>query len=111
MLEKIQQRYIRLGLTENIFAGKTIVTADTGFANEANNSYLYQQQINGYIPDNQFRKHDPKFSDQKQKYGKRHQQDAAGQKAVIPASAFDFDPIAMKYICPAGLVLSSRGSG
>lgn len=109
VLEKIKQRYKSMGISENIFAGKTIVTADTGFANEANNSYLYQQQINGYIPDNQFRKRDPKFSEQKQKYGKRHQHDAVGQKAVIPASAFEFDPIAMKCICPAGLLLSGRG--
>jgi transposase len=79
-------------------------------AKEANNSYLYQQQINGYIPDNQFRKRDPKFSDQKQKYGKRHQDKAVGQKVVIPASAFEFDPIAMSCICPSGLLLSSRGS-
>lgn len=109
VLEKIKQRYKSMGISENIFDGKTIVTADTGFANEANNSYLYQQHINGYIPDNQFRKRDPKFSEQKQKYGKRHQQDAAGQKAVIPASAFEFDPIAMTCICPSGLLLSSRG--
>lgn len=33
VLEKIQQRYQRLGISEDIFAGNTIVTADTGFAN------------------------------------------------------------------------------
>jgi hypothetical protein len=27
-----------------------IVTADTGFANEANMQYLHENQINGYIP-------------------------------------------------------------
>lgn len=109
VLEKIKQRYKSMGISENIFAGKTIVTADTGFANEANNSYLYQQQINGYIPDNQFRKRDPKFSDQKQKYGKRRSPTAKGQKAIIPSSAFTFDLIAMTCICPAGESLPFRG--
>lgn len=69
VLEKIKQRYKSMGISDNIFAHNTIVTADTGFANEANNRYLYEQQINGYVPDNQFRKRDPKFSEQKQKYG------------------------------------------
>lgn len=109
VLEKIKQRYKRMGISEDIFAGNTIVTADTGFANEANNRYLYEQRINGYVPDNQFRKRDPKFSEQKQKYGKRHQDKAVGQKVVIPASAFEFDPIAMTCVCPSGLLLSSRG--
>jgi|TARA_A100001518_G_C1225722_1_gene74128 hypothetical protein len=38
-----------------------------------NMKYLHERQINGYIPDNQFRSRDPKFADQKDKYGKRHQ--------------------------------------
>jgi len=102
VLEKIKQRYKSIGISENIFAGNTIVTAYTGFANEANNSYLYQQKINGYVPDNQFRKRDPKFSEQKQKYGKRHQDKAKGQKPIFPSTAFVFDPIAMTCICPVG---------
>ncbi|MEW5683272.1 MAG: transposase [Pseudomonadota bacterium] len=110
VLDQIKQRYKRMGISENIFAGKTIVTADTGFANEANNHYLYQQQINGYVPDNQFRKRDPKFSEQKQKYGKRHQDKAKGQKPIFPSSVFEFDPIAMTCICPAGKSLPCRGT-
>ncbi|MEH8019561.1 transposase, partial [Rheinheimera muenzenbergensis] len=110
VLEKIQQRYQRLGISDNIFANNTIITADTGFANEANNHYLYQQQINGYVPDNQFRKRDPKFSEQKQKYGKRHQDKAKGQKPIFPSTSFAFDPIAMTCICPAGKSLPCRGT-
>ena len=109
VLEQIKQRYKNMGISGNIFAGNTIVTADTGFANEANNSYLYQQKINGYVPDNQFRKRDPKFSEQKQKYGKRHQDKAKGQKPIFPSSVFEFDPIAMTCICPAGNELTSWG--
>jgi len=53
-----------------LISGSTI---DTGFANETNNEYLYKERINAYIPDNRFRSRDPKFAEQKQKYGKRHQ--------------------------------------
>ncbi|GGW73895.1 IS1182 family transposase [Alishewanella tabrizica] len=109
VLEKIKQRYKRMGISEDIFAGNTIVTADTGFANEANNRFLYEQHINGYVPDNQFRKRDPKFSEQKQKYGKRHQDKTKGQKPIFPSTAFVFDPIAMTCICPAGNRLTNWG--
>jgi hypothetical protein len=110
VLEKIKQRYKSMGISDNIFASKAIVTADTGFANEDNNRYLYEQHINGYVPDNQFRKRDPKFSEQKQKYGKRHQDKAKGQKPIFPSSVFEFDPIAMTCICPAGKSLPCRGT-
>ena len=39
-------KYQRLGISENIFEEETIVTADTGFANEANMKYLHEDNIN-----------------------------------------------------------------
>ena len=88
------------------------MTADTGFANEANMQYLHDNQINGYIPDNQFRSRDPKFADQKAKYGKRHQSKKKPHQSIdlIPSNAFGFDPVAMTCICPAGETLSYQGS-
>lgn len=87
-----------------------IVTADTGFANEANMKYLHEEGINAYIPDNQFRSRDPKFEKQKAKYGKRHQKPKSQQtKKVIPASAFEFDPTDLSCRCPAGKEISFRG--
>ncbi len=50
-----------------------MITADTGFANVANMKYPHERQINSYVPDNKFRSRDPKFQNQKDKYGKRHQ--------------------------------------
>jgi hypothetical protein len=52
VLETVQRRYKKLGIADNIYQTGAIVTADTGFANEANMQYLHEQQINGYIPDN-----------------------------------------------------------
>src|SRR5690606_22953956 len=53
--ELIKQRYQRLRISKNIYATGTVLTADTGFANEANMQYLHDQDINAYVPDNQFR--------------------------------------------------------
>nr|WP_251048165.1 transposase [Halomonas sp. ISL-56] len=75
-----------------------------------NMKYLHEQQINGYIPDNQFRSRDPKFADQKNKYGKRHQNlPDKGWRETTPANAFQFDPVELTCICPTGEKLSYRG--
>lgn len=110
VIEKIKERYQRTGISENIFTDNTIVTADTGFANEANMKYLHENNINGYIPDNQFRSRDPKFADQKSKYGKRNQKRNTKAPQVIPASEFKFDPEALTCQCPAGEMLSYHGT-
>ncbi|WP_417585814.1 IS1182 family transposase [Nitrincola sp.] len=110
VLESIKARYQRLGINDNVYASGIIATADTGFANEANMEYLHQNQINGYIPDNQFRSRDPKFTHQKDKYGKRHQTPGNPKvKHLIPASEFQFDPVTMTCRCPAGEQISHRG--
>src|SRR5690554_6612665 len=111
VLETIEERYKRLGINDSLYKEGIIVTADTGFANEANMKYLHENGINAYIPDNQFRSRDPKFKDQKEKYGKRHQTPGKPEaKQLIPASEFQFDPINLTCICPAGNQISHRGT-
>ncbi|MCO7230096.1 transposase [Halomonas sp. CnH100-B] len=74
-----------------------------------NMKYLHERQIYGYIPDNQFRSPDTKFADQKDKYGKRHQNlSDKGWCETTPASAFQFDSVALTCICPTGEKLSYR---
>ena len=111
VLERIQKRFKALGVSKNIYKNGVVVTADTGFANEANMTYLYQNAINGYIPDNQFRSRDPKFTEQKNKYGKRHQDNRKAKASqLIPASEFNFDPITQSCVCPAGKEISFHGN-
>lgn len=93
MLESLKARYRRIGISEDVYASGIVVTADTGYANEANNSYVKDAGINAYIPDQQFRSRDPKFKHQKTKHGKRHHDKVKGIKAVIPASEFTFDAV------------------
>jgi len=109
VLSTIQDRFKRLGISKHIYKDGVIVTADTGYANEANNQYLHEQKIDAYIPDNKFRSRDPKFSEQKNKYGKR--QPANKKKTshdVIPPSEFDLNPVTKTCICPAGEVMWLR---
>lgn len=105
VLETINRRYKLMGISDDILDDQIIVTADTGFANEANYNYLKSENINAYIPDNKFRSRDPKFKGQKIKHGKRHQDTAKGVKKVIPASEFTFNTSKKTCRCPAGNML------
>ncbi len=104
VLNTVRERFHRLGLDSDVYQNGTVVTADTGYANEANMQYLHDNNINGYIPDNQFRKRDPKFSEQKNNHGARRP--ITGKKktgsSVISASEFEFDPVTKTCCCPAG---------
>jgi transposase len=109
MLDGINLRYKRTGIHADILKSQAIVTADTGFANEPNYQYLKEAGINAYVPDNQFRSRDPKFKQQKEKYGKRHQYNAKGQLKVIPASEFSVNIKKKTAQCPAGKTLWLSG--
>ncbi|VAW82417.1 Transposase [hydrothermal vent metagenome] len=107
VLNSVRNRFKRLRIEEDIYREGTVVTADTGYACEANMKYLHENEINGYIPDNKFRQRDPKFSKQKESHGKR--KSITGRKKVtkkvtankIPSSEFDFDPANKTCVCPA----------
>lgn len=111
VLKSVEARYQRLKINKTLAKSKIIVTADTGFANEANMQYLHENKINAYIPDNRFRSRDPKFTDQKAKYGKRHQTGKPLTNKRIPASEFAFDSVNSTCVCPAGeaLWINHRG--
>ncbi|MCU7828419.1 MAG: IS1182 family transposase [Candidatus Thiodiazotropha sp. (ex Myrtea sp. 'scaly one' KF741663)] len=111
ILEAVEQRYHRLKINQAIFESNIIVTADTGFANESNMQYLHDNKINAYIPDNKFRSRDPKFNEQKEKYGKRQQAGKKKAHHLIPASEFNFVETSMTCVCPAGQELSFRHEG
>lgn len=102
ILTGIKSRYVRTGISEDIYKEGAVVTADTGFSNDANNQYLKEQNINAYIPDNRFRSRDKTFAQQKDKYGKRHQNTIKGTKPVIPSSEFTFDKKRKTCHCPEG---------
>ena len=100
VLNTVRDRFKRLGIDSS----DPIITADTGYANEANMQYLHDNHINGYIPDNQFRRRDPAFHEQKTNHSQRKA--ITGKKKVasntIAATEFHFDPVTKTCRCPAG---------
>lgn len=109
VLETVKERFQRLKIRKNIYKSRIIITADTGFCNEANVQYLKDNRVNAYIPDNQFRSRDPKFAEQKAKHGKRHQNNIKDHGfKVIASSEFKFNTDKQECICPAGEKLSFR---
>ena len=108
ILEGIQARYKKLGLSDDILKEGVIVTADTGFADEANMKYLHENDIDAYIPDNKFRSRDPKFKDQKKKHP-RPSRAKKGSTKIFAAKAFIFDEQALTCICPNGESLRLSG--
>jgi len=101
VLNTIKERFKRLGISEDIYKAGTIVTADTGYANEDNMQFLHDHKIDGYIPDNQFRSRDPKFADQKKKYGKRNQSTKRRDVKRYTPSDFKLNSEAKSCECPA----------
>ena len=104
VLKAIEGRYRRIGIHPDLYQTGAIITADTGYANEANMQYLHDHGINGYIPDNQFRKRDPKFADYKSTHSTRPPTATPEKKTieVIPASEFNFNPVKKTCTCPVG---------
>lgn len=115
VLGDIAERFSRLKISDDLYKEGIVVTADTGYASEANMEYLHRNGIDAYIPDNQFRSRDPRFADHKGKYAKKpavtgKPWDGAQRSGVIPASEFKFDPATKTCICPEGNSLSYRGT-
>ena len=108
VLETLQTRLQRLNISDDIFEDGTIVTADTGYANEQNNRYLYNHNINGYVPDNKFRERDPKFADQKKNHRKNPGL-SSPQSKQFSASDFHFNARKKTCRCPAGESLWLKG--
>jgi len=70
-------------------------------------AYLHNNQINAYIPDNQFRSKDPKFQDQKVKHPKPSHAKHKDEQTT-PASEFIFDVKNVTCQCPAVEMLPMR---
>lgn len=102
ILEKIEERYRRLGVSDAIYQTGVVVTADTGYANDENYDYLRSKGVNAYVPDQHFRRRDKRFKTQKETYGKRHQADVKYIKKVIPSSEFEFNVRDKTCRCPEG---------
>lgn len=85
-------------------------TADAGFHSEANMKMVFDDQIDAFIADNQFRKRDPRFADV-DKYKERHRKERAKKKgkSTFATKDFKFAEDLSYCICPAGKRLYRNG--
>ena len=105
VLSAIEARYKTLGINSEGEHKQIIITADTGFGGEENMKYLHKQEINAYIPDNQFRSRDPRYQHRLDKPERKRETKHA---LIIPANEFSFDPLAVTCLCPAGKEMRLR---
>ncbi len=77
-----------------------VILADNGFHSEKNIKYLIEEKIDGYIPDRQYRKRDPRFAN-----ADRHKKPINGKKGkakyFVPKD-FKMDKDLGLPICPGG---------
>ena len=99
---------------EELRTPETIIAADSGYYSEANLKQLEARGIEGFIPDNGYRKRDTRYQDQEQHKAKpdalwdKSTKDKAKAKLFGPGDfqvAADFSHL----ICPAGKRLHRNG--
>jgi hypothetical protein len=105
---------IKNNFGNDIFKPSLVVTADTGFSSEATMQYLFDEKINAVVPDNQFRKRNPVFSDsdfyKKHKaLRKKTRKDQSGRDEVFHSSIFTVNLENNSCICPAGKDMLFQG--
>lgn len=91
---KENMRAIRLGA--NCLKGKKVI-ADTGLFSEDNARYLSKEKIDGYIPDQYYRKRDPRFATKD-----AHK---PPKRELFKKDDFLYRKSANVFICPNGKVL------
>jgi transposase len=105
---------IKFQLGESVLNTGALLTADTGYSSEANMEYVFGENINAVIPDNNFRQRDPKFSESDSvKKHKAHRQktrkDQPKGQLKYPASDFTVNKEAKICVCPNGHEMMYHG--
>ena len=98
MIEKSEEQLEAVGLSGS-FEDKKFI-ADTGYFSEDNCKYLEDKNIDGYIPDQFFRKRDPRFPDENPHREKR---------GLYKQNEFKYDEKKNYYTCPSGKILRFDG--
>ena len=100
MIKEAAQLAEEIGLGKRYFEGKKII-ADTGSFEESNLEFLSGIKVDAYIPDQQFRKRDPRFQDVA-----RHKPE---RKGLFTKEDFFYNQEDNTFTCPAGNILKYSG--
>lgn len=96
MVQGTRENFQAIGVNEDIFE-ETKLTADAGFHTEENMRMLFDEQIDGYVADNRFRKRDPRFQT-----AARHKPNQEKIAERFTPKDFIYDRDNLICICPAG---------
>lgn len=108
MIETTRSNFTSIGYKGDIFA-KVKLTADNGYYSEENMSYLFSENIDGYVPDQDFRSRDPRFANvERYKQLKKDKEKQKRGKLFTPDD-FMFAEDLSYCICPAGKRLYRSG--
>ncbi|UCG06471.1 MAG: transposase, partial [Desulfobacterales bacterium] len=111
MLEEVRENFNAIDKKKEDILKDTKLTADAGFHSEANMQVLFEEQIDGYVADTQFRKRDERFKEQDRYKEKSRKQRAkrSGKTKLFSVNDFVFDDKKRYCICPAGKRLYRNG--
>jgi transposase len=99
VFESAKENAKEIKLGANYFEGKRII-ADTGSFCEENLEYLHNEKVDAYIPDQQFRKRDPRYSDVE-----RFKKNERKSEKLYTKEDFSYNENSDDFTCPAGYVL------
>ncbi len=109
MLKGAKKNLQGIGKSRDYFKGRQF-TADSNYYSHANLALCQVESLDAYIPDMQFRKRDPRFSEQQRfKNGVHPRQRPAAKEKTFTTADFVFDEARQVYLCPQGKVLK-RGA-
>ncbi|MBD3345016.1 MAG: IS1182 family transposase, partial [Chitinivibrionales bacterium] len=103
-IEGTKEAFEGIGVSDNCFEG-AVVTADTGFHSTDNLEYLEAEGIDGYVPDSNFRKRDPRFST-----APRHKEKNTWGAQTYTKEDFAYISEGDYFICPEGHKLTKSNS-
>lgn len=110
MVEGVRDNFRSIGKEEDVFKDAKL-TADSGFHSEENMKMLFENEIDAYVADTQFRKRDPRFADYG-RYKERFRKERAmreGRRNLFSTKDFTFPKDLSHCICPAGKRLYRSG--
>jgi hypothetical protein len=109
MIAATRENFHVIGKNDDVFH-RAALTADSGFHTNDNIKALFEQNIDAYVADNQFRKRDPRFAMAEQ-YRARHKEEIRkSQGSKYRPEDFIYDAASKTCICPAGKRLYQNGS-
>jgi transposase len=107
-IESVETTFSRIVAKPKILES-LVLTADSGFNSEAAAAAVLDADIDAYIADPQFRKRDPRFSDQQQHKAKTtDRKQTSSARKYFTADEFIFNEEGT-LICPAGKPMKSSG--